>query len=221
MLDYLALRLLLRARLVTLSVCDTGSTTLSTTTTGFHRTAGSFITDGFAVGMEVSSSGFAGAANNGAFVVGGVTATDLTITGALTAGVAAAGRRVVSGLPTSRVWDNLAFTPTSGVPYIEEDFVTDNPSVARSFPALGGIYEATPLYVIRWFGIADIGTAAVEKGVGALLTLFKFGTVFPLANSDVARVRGDMMPSRTRLNEDQPGFVRCTVTIPLRVISTN
>jgi hypothetical protein len=45
----------------------------------FERSAGSWITDGFRVGMVVRSSGFATAGNNGLFVVSGVTATDLTV----------------------------------------------------------------------------------------------------------------------------------------------
>jgi len=45
----------------------------------FIRSAGSFVTDGFKVGMIVSVSGFDTAANNGLFIVTGVTATDLEV----------------------------------------------------------------------------------------------------------------------------------------------
>jgi hypothetical protein len=219
-LDYLALRLAIRARLLTLSVCTTGSVNLSATATGYNRAAGSFITDGFAVGMEVNASAFAVPGNNGAHVLTGVTATDLTVDGGLTAEVAGAGRTVAVGLPSTRLWENVAGTPVSGKPYVEEDFVTDNPPTLISMPAAGGVVEHTPLYVLRWYFLADVGVLAAEKYVAAVLALFKAATVFTVGG-DAARVRGDVMPSRTRLNEDSTGFVRCTVTIPLRAYSTN
>lgn len=50
-----------------------------TGTSKYIRSAGSFVTDGFKVGDVVVVSGFTTAANNGLFVVVGVTATELTI----------------------------------------------------------------------------------------------------------------------------------------------
>ena len=73
MIDHLAALLALRGRALTLSVATTGSTSLSATTTGYARAAGSFITDGLVVGAEITASGFTTPANNGQGVVTAVT----------------------------------------------------------------------------------------------------------------------------------------------------
>lgn len=79
---------------------DTGLTSLSATATTFVRAAGSFVTDGFAVGDIVTASGFATAGNNGRFAVTAVAATILTVTAlqGQTMGVdaAAADRQIIS-----------------------------------------------------------------------------------------------------------------------------
>lgn len=48
----------------------------------FTRAAGSFISDGFAVGTIFAASGFSNASNNGYFTVSAVTATEITCSGA-------------------------------------------------------------------------------------------------------------------------------------------
>lgn len=62
---------------------DTAATTLSAVdaTNKYTRGAGSFVTDGWVVGMAGRASGFSTAANNGVFVVTAVDATNLTVTG--------------------------------------------------------------------------------------------------------------------------------------------
>lgn len=59
-----------------MSRVTTGSTALSATSTGYARAAGSFLADGFAVGMLVSGAGFTTPGNNAPKV--------LTAVGALT-----------------------------------------------------------------------------------------------------------------------------------------
>lgn len=56
----------------------TGPIALAATTTGFTRTAGSFIADGFVPNSWVTVSGFETGANNGRFLISAVTATTLT-----------------------------------------------------------------------------------------------------------------------------------------------
>lgn len=51
---------------------------VAASSSGYHRSTGSFITDGFRAGMVVDVSGFTTAANNGRKVITAVTATDLT-----------------------------------------------------------------------------------------------------------------------------------------------
>ena len=57
----------------------TGSATIAVIPTGFVRTGGSFIADGFAAGMPVTSSGFTNPDNNGTFFVTRVTADSLLV----------------------------------------------------------------------------------------------------------------------------------------------
>ncbi len=74
----------------------TGSVSLSATATGYARATGSFVTDGFAVGQQITASGFTNSANNGSSVVSAVTATALSVTkNPVTATEAAAAARVV------------------------------------------------------------------------------------------------------------------------------
>lgn len=75
----------------------TGSTSISATATGYARAAGSFITNGFAVGQIVTATGFS-ARNNGRSVVTAVTATALTVTkaGGTVAQAAATGRSIIA-----------------------------------------------------------------------------------------------------------------------------
>lgn len=61
-------------------VITTGLQSLSATATGYARTSGSFVTNGFVVGMQVNVTGFTNAANNGVSTITAVTATALTVT---------------------------------------------------------------------------------------------------------------------------------------------
>ena len=62
----------------------------------YTRAAGSFVTDGWVVGMSGKASGFATAANNGYFVVTAVDATNLTVSGLDLATEAAGGNEVLT-----------------------------------------------------------------------------------------------------------------------------
>ena len=57
----------------------TGSTDLAAIATGYTRSEGSFVTDGFTVGMNIYVTGFDSTANNGSKTVTAVTATTLTV----------------------------------------------------------------------------------------------------------------------------------------------
>ncbi|UTC27972.1 putative major tail structural protein [Stenotrophomonas phage A1432] len=58
----------------------TGAQSLSATVGTFARAAGSFITDGLAVGQTIIASGFTNAGNNGRFKITALTATSATVT---------------------------------------------------------------------------------------------------------------------------------------------
>lgn len=74
---------------------------IGATPTGYIRTSGSFITQGFTVGMQVTASGFTNDANNGTSVITDVTATTLTVTKtpSTVAEVAATGRSLRAPRP--------------------------------------------------------------------------------------------------------------------------
>ena len=76
----------------------TGSTSLSATATGYARASGSFVTNGFVVGQEITASGFTNAANNGRSTITAVTATTITVNKATptVAEEAATGRSLVA-----------------------------------------------------------------------------------------------------------------------------
>lgn len=220
MIDTDAMKVALRALLKTLQVCTTGATALSATATGYNRAAGSFVTDGFVAGMELQASGFVNGANNGYAVITGVTATDLEIDGGRTVEAAVAGRTLVVGLPSTRVWEGITMKPVAGHPYIEEEFVTDTPAKLIGI-AKGGVVEELPMYIVRWYGLAGYGAADVVKCRDAVIKLFKISTTVTSASGDVVRVRGDQGPSRTSPRPDEPGWVVSTVTIPLRAYTFN
>jgi len=82
----------------------TGSTSISVSATdnSFNRATGSFITDGFLAGDQVTVSGFAASNNNGRGIISEVTATKMIMTYEmdLTTAAAAAGKTIVTAVPT-------------------------------------------------------------------------------------------------------------------------
>ena len=83
------------------------------------RTTGSFVTGGFAAGMEITASGFTNAGNNGRYAVTGVTATTLTVTKltgtAMVTEAAGTGRNVISDgeITVNKVLVTEAFPTTN------------------------------------------------------------------------------------------------------------
>lgn len=216
MSDYNAYDLALRARAVSLVVATTGSITLSATTSGYTRTTGSFLTDGFAVGMEITPTGFAA---NTTDVITAVSALSITTKTARAAESAASGRTLSSGLPALRAFDNLAFEPTPGRPYVEADFVPATATL-RTGPAQGGTQELTGLYVIKWYGLSNTGAANIRKAVDALGALFTPGTTLT-AGSDVIRIRPDQAPYPSQITQRAGGWALCVLTIPWRIHTAN
>jgi hypothetical protein len=215
--DHTAIQLALRTQLRTLTVCTTGSKTLEATLSGYQRAdGGSFLTDGFAVGMEVTPSGFAETDRG---VIAAVTATVMTLRDSHSAEAPGAGRSLTVGLPELAAWDNTHLSPEAGRPYIEEEYIPATSSLLSS-PSTGGTAEDTGLYVIRWYGLANTGLASITNAASAILELFKSGTALSIADGTV-RVRGDIGPFRGPIRGDQPGWSVVTVTVPWRLYSTN
>ena len=234
MIDHTAATLAFRNRALGVSVCTTGATTLSATTTGYARTAGSFLTDGFAKGMEVTASGFTTAANNGQGVITDLTATAMMVSAytiantptgytnsarTLAAESAAAGRTITCTLPACRAWENIDFTPFGSVPFVEEDYVPATNTLI-TLPADTGQIEETGLYILKWYGLATYGVTAIRKSVDAVKALFAPGTSLT-AGTNTVRVRTDAGPYAGQLLPQGNGWSVVVLTVPWRTRTTN
>lgn len=213
------MQLAMRTRALTLSVATTGLVSLSATPTGYARATGSFQADGFWPGMEIVPAGFA---TNLPRVVTLVTPLALTVntaSGAVPVESAAGGRSLAAGLPSNRAWENgPTFVPTTGVPYVEEQFIP-GPSAQVTLGPLGEI-EVLPQYQLQVHLPTETGLT-VKRYVNALRVLFAPRTAIPLANGDVLRVRADAGPFAGQLQQSQPGFAVQPLTIPFRLRTQN
>ena len=184
----------------------------------YTRAVGSFLTDGFAVGMEVTGAGFTNAANNQSVVVTGVEALTLTVDATLTTESAAAGRTLTVGQPTRTAWENVAFETTVGYPWIEEQLV---PAGTRQITiGQNAQLETRVLYSLLIHAVHDTGLGAPSAYADAVLDLFSPGTQIAFG-SETARVRTDTGPSRGQMLVRRPGWVTVPITIPLEIWSTN
>ncbi len=217
MISHHAALLALRAQVVALSVVTTGSATLAATSTGYSRASGSFVTDGFTVGMEFTPAGFA---VNAVHVITAVTATLISTADTIAVETASSGRSLAVGLPTLRAWENVAFTPTAGRWYVEEDYLP-GPSAQETLGSRGQV-EALPQYVLKLYGTAGHGPEALYAAADALLTAFAPRTGLTLSTGDTLQVRTNPAPFRSQLlAAPQGGWSVVTVTIPCRVRSAN
>lgn len=214
----------LRARLAGLAVCATGTVdVLSATATGYHRTAGSFITDGFQAGEEVTPTGFTQTTTG---VITAVTAADLTVAGGRTVQAVGAARSLAVVLPSKEAPEGVTYAPTAGVPFWEADYM-GGPAFQRSFGGVGGVVEVTPMWVVKIYtptsgAFLAAGRAASDAYADAILGLFPPKLGLTLSTGDLVRVRTDVAPYRGQLQPSgAAGFAVVTVTIPLRGDAVN
>lgn len=196
MLDTNATLLALRARAKSLTAITTGLVSLSATANGYARATGSFLDDGFEVGMEITPASFG---VNTADVLTGVSATLLTTKNAH-ATQTASNRTISVKLPTLRAWSNIALTdavtnqqylsdaPPSGRPYLTENFVTGQHGMV-GYPDEGGDNDERGLYALTWYGLEGLGEGAIRKPVDALKRLFAPGTVLVAAGAKIRMQR--------------------------------
>jgi hypothetical protein len=210
--------LALRNRMLGTTVATTGSISLSATSTGYARASGSFLTDKFAVGMEITEvTGFSVSGNNQATTVQGrmiteISATAIACTGCAT-DVAAAGRVITAGVPFRKAFDNVKVTPTPGFPYLEEELVPA-PSRVRTLPVAVGYAEDTGLYVVRWFGLSDTDILAIRRGVDAILARFTPATQFALSDGTTLRIPSENGPRAGQITRVEGGWSYCLLEIP-------
>lgn len=209
MSDTTDISLAMRSHADALLVCTTGTTTLSATAGGYARAAGSFIDDGFAVGMEVVPSGFP---QTSPALITKVTALDLFVFGGRTVAAAAAARSLTVGLPTDVVYPNNDYTPVANRQYVELSCVPAT-SQLTSYPARGGTRERTGLFVALWFGIPNTGEKGIGRCVDALEALFAPHTPITMPDGSTLKVRGDVGPSQSEITRRGAHAMR-VLTIP-------
>jgi hypothetical protein len=217
MISHEQMQLAMRTHALTLSVVTTGSVQLSATATGYARSAGSFLTDGFRVGMELTGTSFDTAQNNAAKAITAVSALAISAPGCAVEAVGA--RTLTVGLPALRAWENVPLEPIAGRPFVEEQYLP-GPSRQITLGSLAQL-EVTPMYVLLLYAVANAGLGTSVPYVDALLTLFAPGTPITLTNGDVLRVRTDVAPFRGQLRQDRPGWAVVPLTIPFRLRTAN
>lgn len=224
MLDHNAVKTAMRTRLLAIVVCGTGVMDLRATATGFARQAGSFITDGFAPGMELVPAGFA---DNAVAVVQRVTALELFTAASRTAQAIGPNRSLTVGLPLVRVWENLEArdgnVPTDqgaipGRPFMDEQYVR-GPVVQQTIGSKGRLL-GTPMYLPRINVPNGTGDQAASKYVDAILAAFPPTDVIAIAGGSI-HIGGNPAPFAGQLlkNGNEHHGVLCS--IPLRAYSLN
>jgi hypothetical protein len=217
MLDELAAQLAIRTRAASLVVATTGSTTLQATADGYARASGSFVTDGFRVGQDVTPTGFP---QTDVGVITAVSALFLMVSGGRTVAAPASGRTLVSGLPTMRAYELVSFTPIVGRPYVTEEWVPGAAAVS-TFPSKTGRMQEEFLSIWTWFGVAGVGVGAIRKGVDAFKRLFAGATDIAVGDGTYLRVRTDATVKSGQVIPLESGFAYCQITVPLRAHTRN
>ncbi len=205
----------LRVRLLTAVVATTGTTTLAATSTGYSRASGSFLTDGFASGMEILPAGFA---TNTRQIVADVTALTITTVDAPAVEASAGSRSLTAGLPLRRAWENESFDPTVPSPYIADQFGGSDAHDLITGPAEGALAEEGGLYFVTWFGRQNEGSQALRRSADAVRARFGAGYRATLSDGAVLRLGGPTVGQITRIDG---GWAYVQVTVPWRASSIN
>lgn len=217
-MNWAGAHLALRAKALAVVVATTGSTTLSATATGYARSSGSFVTDGFWPGMEVVPTGFTQTTPG---IITVVSALALTIKNGRTVQSSGSGRTLTVGVPSIRVFENLEPTENgvilpdliAGRPYFEEEFAPSSQRLLTT--ASHGITEATGVYVATWAGLANYDAIGIRQCTDALLTAFAPGsTVATLSDGSIVRVRGDTAPIARQITRRDGGWAASICRIP-------
>jgi hypothetical protein len=215
-IDHGAIHLAARALARTLAVCTTGSTTLEATAAGYTRASGSFLTDGFAVGMEVTPTGFTQTAVG---TITAVTALTMSINGGRTVQSSGSGRTLAVGFPSRVQYENRRLVPDAGHPYVAEEYLPGGGPSKETLGAFGEL-EVRPTYVLRLHAPPDSGLSALRGYTDALTTLFAPGTPITVG-SDTARVRTDVGPFASPIQQTEDGWAVSVLSIPLRLRTSN
>lgn len=208
MLDDHAAMLTLRNRLLTARIVDAiNANQLAAVVDGYTRADGSFIVDGFALGMEVTPAGFV---NNTITIVKEVTALKLSTTARIPE-VSSPAHSLSVALPPSRTWENKPNDDSAGW-VIEEEYVS-GPNTQDTLGPLG-MMSHNPIYIIKVYGLPDIGTKSLYRMAKSILDVFQPRLALTLVDGTVLRVNSVPAPSRGQVLYDD-GKPLIVVTIPL------
>lgn len=213
--DHVAGREAFRQHALSLVVATTGSVTIGTDTAGYTRAAGSFITDGFAAGMEVAGTGFPGSVGAAAMIET-VSAAAMTITGGRTVAAPAGSRTLSVGLPADRRWQGTQ-TPITTVTATRPAFLDQ---WVPGITADSGAIIDTGFYVLTWNGLSNKGIVAMFRQMQALRDLFPPGySVF--VGDWLLRVTGDPAPSFSAPITTINGYDTMSLRIPWRIVTSS
>lgn len=148
--------------------------TISATVDGYSRSAGSFLTDGFDIGDEVSAAGFAGAsiANNGLGWITWLSDTVMQVTrpaGVVQVAAAAGGSvTITAGMPRLHVLENWRTDDVLDQPWTRETYQPAGivPASLRSPTAL---VRHTGVWWLHIFYPANTGTSGVKRLRGKIM----------------------------------------------------
>lgn len=129
--------------------------------------------------------------------------------------------QVLPALPAARRWENSELKPSSSVEYVEESFEPDG---GRLYGARqGGIVKDEGLYIITWYGFANVGTQSMSTSLRALLDRVPPGSKIAATDGSYVEIKGDVIPWRSKIQNltDYPGRAVSTVRIPFYVLTTN
>lgn len=217
MIDHDAVLLAARNRALSLVVCTTGATTLVATATGYTRAAGSFLADGFRVGMEVTPAGFTDTTPR---TIAAVDATTMTVEGAVTPQASGSGRTLSVGLPSQMSYLGVPLaTPGHPTPWAEEQYLA-GPAAQVGLTTTATV-ENLPQYALSLYARLGAGAAALLAYASGLLDHFPPGLPLTLASGDDLRVRAVPAPFASPVAQVDGRWLVTTVTIPLRLHTAN
>ena len=215
MINHKAIQTALGDHLLDLEVV-TLTGTIEATATGYTRSSGSFITDGFEPGMEVAGTGFTNAANNTAKTITSVAALSLVCSGCVAEG--ADTRTLTVGLPAGRAWENVHYEITADDPWVEENYLPA-PMNAITMGANAQL-ECDVTYVVKVYVPINVGTNAARGYADALISHFAPRTSITVSGHTCV-VRTRPAPYAGQLLRNEAGHAVLPVTVPLRVRTAN
>lgn len=201
--------LALWARAVSVTVKTTGVMSLSATATGYERAdAGSFLTDGFVPGMEITPIGFSA---NTVDLITGVSALTLTTANARAVEASAGSRSITVKLPAVQATELKDTTKLALRWRVEEEFVPGPPALMGQ--KNGGLVRQQGLYLLKLIAPERYGPLAMCAMVDALTALYAPGTSL-IGGNPTLSVRTDTSVYAGQIIPQGDGSARCLLTVP-------